>query len=90
MRIDAEAAELREALRSTLSEYMIPAAFVTGDAIPVTPNGKLDRVALRALTVTATPTDSVPPRTLEPESIRCRSFRNSSFHQRGSQYRLLP
>ncbi len=38
--------ELRTHLRQQLPEYMIPAQFVSIDAIPQTPNGKTDRNAL--------------------------------------------
>jgi amino acid adenylation domain-containing protein/non-ribosomal peptide synthase protein (TIGR01720 family) len=38
--------QLREFLAESLSEQMIPSAFVFLDAIPVTPNGKIDRRAL--------------------------------------------
>ncbi|HEU4451594.1 MAG TPA: condensation domain-containing protein, partial [Longimicrobium sp.] len=37
---------LGEALRRVLPDYMVPAAFVRVDAIPHTPNGKVDRRAL--------------------------------------------
>lgn len=39
-------ADLRTMLRKTLPEYMIPAAFVPMDRLPLMPNGKVDRNAL--------------------------------------------
>jgi pristinamycin I synthase-3/4 len=42
------AAELRAALRGTLPEYMLPAAFVRMEALPLGPSGKTDRRALPA------------------------------------------
>ncbi|MEV6443363.1 non-ribosomal peptide synthase/polyketide synthase [Amycolatopsis sp. NPDC051716] len=56
--------ELRAALRATLPDYLVPSAFVPIDAIPLTPQGKVDR---RALPAPDAPSDSgqayVPART---------------------------
>jgi amino acid adenylation domain-containing protein len=45
------AAELREAVRNRLPEYMVPAAYAAIDAVPMTANGKVDRRALLAMEV---------------------------------------
>jgi acyl carrier protein len=42
----AETDQLRVYLREKLPEYMVPSAFVVLEALPVTPNGKVDRRAL--------------------------------------------
>ncbi|WP_344320365.1 amino acid adenylation domain-containing protein, partial [Streptomyces macrosporus] len=50
---DTDEHALREALSAVLPGHLIPAAFVAVDAMPLTPNGKIDRKALPAPEYTA-------------------------------------
>jgi amino acid adenylation domain-containing protein len=67
----AGVAALRDALRARLPEFMVPATFVTLNAMPLSPNGKVDR---RALPAPDAGRDGVragfmPPRTPDEEAI---------------------
>jgi FkbM family methyltransferase len=57
--------ELRNFLREKLPDYMIPSVFVLLDALPLNPNGKIDRQALAGLEGNAVKPESsyVAPRT---------------------------
>ncbi len=60
-------ADLRAALKETLPEYMVPALYTFLDAMPLTPNGKVDRRALPAPDRTAAVRDYAAPRDAKEE-----------------------
>lgn len=57
------ASDLRHALVRKLPAYMIPAAFVILDRLPLTANGKIDRKALPSHDFNTLGLDSIAPRT---------------------------
>ncbi|HEX6502551.1 MAG TPA: amino acid adenylation domain-containing protein [Terriglobales bacterium] len=67
-------ADLHSFLKDRVPEYMVPAAFVRLDEMPLTSNGKIDRIALPAVDFAACENrgDFVDPRTpLEQQVAQC-------------------
>ncbi|HKN84844.1 MAG TPA: amino acid adenylation domain-containing protein, partial [Pyrinomonadaceae bacterium] len=60
-----KASDMRNFLREKLPEYMVPTQFMTLDAFPLTPNGKIDRRALLTFEIKAPETyeEYAAPRT---------------------------
>ncbi|MGH3490298.1 MAG: thioesterase domain-containing protein, partial [Actinopolymorphaceae bacterium] len=55
-----DTAQVRAGLAAELPDYMVPSAYVVLDALPLLPNGKLDRRALPAPEVPATRGSRIP------------------------------
>ncbi|WP_395822811.1 amino acid adenylation domain-containing protein [Collimonas sp.] len=53
-----DVASVRAALAARLPDYMVPAQLILLDVLPVTPNGKVDRQALRTLAVSPAPAEA--------------------------------
>ncbi|MEU6621416.1 amino acid adenylation domain-containing protein [Streptomyces litmocidini] len=66
---EQDPAELTSYLASRLPEYMVPAALVRLDRIPLTPHGKVDRRALPEPATAAAGRASVEPRTPDERTM---------------------
>ncbi len=70
---ESDLTALSEALGRRLPAYMVPTRLVRLDALPVMPNGKIDRNALPAVDLDDTPRQHIAPRTAT-EARLCEIF----------------
>lgn len=68
------AEELRESLMQSLTKYMVPTAYLQLDAMPITPNGKIDRKALPEAKLMQRETYEAPQN--DAERAYCEIFSN--------------
>jgi len=68
---DVDAAALREALRGVLPEYAVPGAFIFLEALPVAPNGKVDRRRLAEMAQPPGRAERAEPPVNETEELLC-------------------
>jgi len=66
---EADGSQLREQLRRTLPEYMVPSVVVMLDKLPLTTNGKVDAAALPSPDTSTPPAKFVAPRTPLEEAL---------------------
>ncbi|MFD9478346.1 amino acid adenylation domain-containing protein, partial [Streptomyces nojiriensis] len=71
---DPRPAELRRLLATSLPDYMVPNVFVTVPALPLSPNGKLDRKALPAPAQKGSAGGGVRRAATPREQVLCRLF----------------
>jgi amino acid adenylation domain-containing protein len=74
-------AELRDFLKLKLPDYMIPAAFVTLQEIPLNPNGKVDRAALPAAELSAVAPEKIFVAPRDPVEEMLATFWCEVLHQ---------
>src|SRR6185369_4175079 len=72
---ETNSADVREQLRRRLPDYMVPAALVTLERMPLSPNGKIDRRALPAPDIGSQVRESTaylePQSELEKTIVQC-------------------
>ncbi|WGF87876.1 amino acid adenylation domain-containing protein [Marinivivus vitaminiproducens] len=77
---DMDEMELRRRLAATLPPVMVPSSYVLLNAIPLTPNGKIDRKALATAggtSLASPPTSAAPPVLAEPAASLAEIWRQA-------------